>query len=80
MGWFVYDEELEQVDLEGEEIEFRPKYGHQTPVQAAGCDLELVRAGIATLTPVSWDCTSLRDVQIAQLAANKMKDAGIALA
>ena len=80
MGWFVYDGELERFDLNGEEIEFRPKYGRQTPVQAAVCDLELVRAGTATLTPVSWDCTSLRDVQIAQLVANKMKDAGIALA
>ena len=80
MGWFVYDEEFERCDLGADEIEFRPKYGRQTPVQAAGCDLERVRAGVATLTPVTWDCTSLADVRIAQQIADKMKDAGIALA
>ena len=80
MGWFVYDEEFERCDIGADEIEFRPKYGRQTPVQAAGCDLERVRAGVATLTPVTWDCTSLQDVRIAQHIANKMKDAGIALA
>lgn len=82
MSWFRYDEEFERCDLDGGQIEFRPRYGKTVLVrdEERACDLTRVRAGIATLTPVAWDCTCRPAAGIAQDIADEMKDAGIALA
>ena len=82
MGWFVYEDEFEQLPAQegSEEIVFSPRYGKNTICQEGHLDHNLVRAGIATLTPVSWDATCFASFYTAQEIADKMKDAGNSLA